>query len=238
MAIGTGSPGRGTAPSARSVAGRWRGQGRRSAALSGCLLLLVLVAAFVAASSFAGTTGNSLDKVDPAVLSAVDGGGQATFWAVLHEQADLSAAPAMKDSARGRFVYDRLNSVANDSQAGLRALLERQSASFKPFWIVNAIRIRGDATLLRTVAARPEVAEVIATRTYEIPKPVPGNGQPAVDAVEWGIDRIRADEVWSTFGDRGEGIVVANIDTGTQFNHPALVAQYRGNMGGGTFDHN
>jgi subtilisin family serine protease len=192
----------------------------------------------VAASSFAGTSANSLDKVDPAVLSAVDGGGQTTFWAVLHEQADLSAAPAMKDSARGRFVYDRLNSVANESQAGLRALLERQSASFKPFWIVNAIRIRGDATLLQTVAARPEVAEVIATRTYEIPKPVPGNGQPAVDAVEWGIDRIRADEVWSTFGDRGEGIIVANIDTGTQFNHPALVAQYRGNLGGGTFDHN
>ena len=44
--------------------------------------------------------------------------------------------------------------------------------------------------------------------------------------------------MWSTFGDRGEGIVVANIDTGVQFNHPALVGQYRGNLGGGTFDHN
>ena len=118
------------------------------------------------------------------------------------------------------------------------ALLEQQSASFKPFWIANAIRIRGDAALLRTVAARPEVAEILATRTYEIPKPIPVNGRSAIDAVEWGIDRIRADEVWSTFGDRGEGIVVANIDTGVQFNHPALVAQYRGNLGGGTFDHN
>ena len=208
--------------SARSVAGRWRGNGRRAAALSGCLLLLVLVAALVAASSFAGTSANSLDKVDPAVVKAVDGGGETTFWAVLHQQADLHAAPGMNRSARGKFVYDRLNSVANESQAGLRSLLEQQSASFKPFWVVNAIRIRGDATLLQTVAARPEVAEVIATRTYKIPKPVPGTGQAAVDAVEWGIDRIRADEVWSTFGDRGEGIVVANIDTGVQFDHPAL----------------
>ena len=238
MAIGTRSSGHGAAHSARSVAGRWRGNGRRAAALSGCLLLLVLVAALVAASSFAGTSANSLDKVDPAVVKAVDGGGETTFWAVLHQQADLRAAPGMNRSARGKFVYDRLNSVANESQAGLRSLLEQQSASFKPFWVVNAIRIRGDATLLQTVAARPEVAEVIATRTYKIPKPVPGNGQAAVDAVEWGIDRIRADEVWSTFGDRGEGIVVANVDTGTQFNHPALVAQYRGNLGGGTFDHN
>jgi hypothetical protein len=37
---------------------------------------------------------------------------------------------------------------------------------------------------------------------------------------------------------RGDGIVVANIDTGVQFDHPALVGQYRGNLGGGTFDHN
>ena len=93
MAIGTRSSGRGTAPHTRSVAGRWRGSGRRAAALSASLLLLVLVAALVAASSFAGTSANSLDKVEPAVVKAVDGGGETTFWAVLHEQADLSAPP-------------------------------------------------------------------------------------------------------------------------------------------------
>jgi subtilisin family serine protease len=32
--------------------------------------------------------------------------------------------------------------------------------------------------------------------------------------------------------------VVANIDTGVQYDHPALVRQYRGNLGGGSFDHN
>ena len=39
-------------------------------------------------------------------------------------------------------------------------------------------------------------------------------------------------------GDKGAGTVVANIDTGVQYNHPALVNQYRGNLGGGNFDHN
>jgi subtilisin family serine protease len=34
--------------------------------------------------------------------------------------------------------------------------------------------------------------------------------------------------VWSTYNDRGEGIVVANIDTGVQYNHSALRLQYRG----------
>jgi subtilisin family serine protease len=32
--------------------------------------------------------------------------------------------------------------------------------------------------------------------------------------------------------------VVANIDTGVQYDHTALVNQYRGNLGGGSYDHN
>jgi subtilisin family serine protease len=62
-------------------------------------------------------------------------------------------------------------------------------------------------------------------------------GSPA-PGVEWNIERIRAPEVWSTYGVRGEGIVVGTIDSGVQYDHPALVEQYRGNLGGGVFDHN
>src|SRR5258706_11992173 len=32
-------------------------------------------------------------------------------------------------------------------------------------------------------------------------------------------------------------MVVANIDTGVQYDHPALVNHYRGNNGGGSFTH-
>ena len=49
---------------------------------------------------------------------------------------------------------------------------------------------------------------------------------------------INADDVWNEFGVTGEGITVANIDTGVQYDHPALVGKYRGNNGDGTFDHN
>src|SRR5690606_15813165 len=52
------------------------------------------------------------------------------------------------------------------------------------------------------------------------------------------IENIRASEAWEAFGTRGEGIVVANIDTGVEFDHPALVNQYRGTQGEGMYDHN
>ena len=71
-----------------------------------------------------------------------------------------------------------------------------------------------------------------------MPKVTPGQQEHAINAVEWGIANINADDVWSQYGDKGEGIVIANIDTGVQYDHPALVNQYRGNNGDGTFNHN
>ncbi len=165
--------------------------------------------------------------------------GDATFWVLLREQADLSAAQgATSKAVRGQQVYDLLTATASTSQAGLRALLQARGASFHSYWIVNAIQVTGGADLLNAIAARPEVAEIRADATYQIPEPQPGEAQARIQAVEWGINRIGADQVWADFAVRGEGIVVANIDTGVQYTHPALVNQYRGNNGDGTFDHN
>jgi subtilisin family serine protease len=92
--------------------------------------------------------------------------------------------------------------------------------------------------LLDELARRPEVDRILADREYKLPDPIQGSAEVDVASVEWGIDRIGAPLVWSTFGVRGEGVVVANIDTGVRFDHAALVRQYRGNLGGGQFDHN
>ncbi|MFH8626114.1 hypothetical protein ACH4A8_30245 [Streptomyces vietnamensis] len=56
-------------------------------------------------------------------------------------------------------------------------------------------------------------------------------------APERGVKDIKADQVWSQYDDRGEGIVVASIDSGVQFDHPALKGNYRGDLGDGTFSH-
>ena len=71
-----------------------------------------------------------------------------------------------------------------------------------------------------------------------MPETTKGTDEKTVNALEWGIANINADDVWSQYGVKGEGITIANIDTGVQFDHPALVNSYRGNNGDGTFDHN
>jgi len=187
------------------------------------LLALAMTAGLAFSTAGPATAGG---EIDAKVLQAVKGGKAATYWAILHQKADLSGASSINDwDARGAWVVDRLQAVANSSQRGLKAMLSRRGASFESFWIINAIQIRSKAATLQAVAARPEVSRVAADWSTRIPKPIKG---PDVDAIEWNILRINADDVWNTYNDRGEGITVASIDTGAQWNHPALIRQYRG----------
>lgn len=214
---------------------------RRFAVSLACVLLALVASRALAEGkrSRGPGTGGPPAKVDASVTKRIEIEGQADFWVVLKRQANLSSAYHIHDwNTRGEWVHNRLRVVANQTQARLRSLLGQRGAPFEPYWIVNAIKVRGQRQLLDELALQPEVAEIVPDQSFELPEPIPGTQEPQVDAIEWNVARIGAPQVWSTFGVRGEGIVVANIDTGVQFNHPALLAQYRGNLGGGGFDHN
>ncbi len=169
---------------------------------------------------------------------------QETFLVYLREQADLRPALHIRDwEQRGRFVLEALRKTAARSQpAVLSALHALQQAghvsTVQPYYILNAVLFSGDREAARTVAHLPQVAAVypagpllpVAPVVEQAPSPPP-------QAVEWNITRIRADQVWATYGITGTGIVVANIDSGVEYVHPALVRQYRGNLGGGLFEH-
>ena len=186
-----------------------------------------------------GPAPGTLKKVEPAVLDQVAAKGAATFFVVMHGRADLHAASNLaKHGERTAFVHRQLRDHADRSQARLRRLLAADHVDFTPFWIANTVRVTARKDLLEKISALPEVERIVADGRVEIPKPSSGQQQARIQAIEWNIDRIRAPEVWSTFGDKGDGIVVANVDTGVQFDHPAVVQQYRGNLHNGSFDHN
>jgi uncharacterized repeat protein (TIGR01451 family) len=175
-------------------------------------------------------------KLSPALRAALSGGAETTFLVVLAEQAGLSHVAGLPTKeAKGRAVYDALRAVAQRTQAPLRAYLDALDVAYRPFYIVNMLSARGDAALARALAARPDVARLEANPAVRAPLPAPGlDPHPTgavTAAVEWGIRDIRADQVWG-LGYNGQGIVVAGQDTGYDWDHPALQAQYRGWDGG------
>ncbi len=174
--------------------------------------------------------------VDPRLWEelAASADGTTTFLVVLREQAGLDGAPLLQDrQARLHSVYQALRETAERSQAGLRADLETWGVPYHSFWILNAIRVTGDAALARRLAGRPEVARLVADPVFDglddpegpLPAPV------SVEAVEWNISRVHAPDVWA-LGYAGQGIVVGSVDTGADAQHPALVNQYRGTSTG------
>jgi subtilisin family serine protease len=212
--------------------------------MSVCAALVAAIACVI----FVGAQPPNLaqQKIAAKVLSDLRTNGRVTFFVVMTDQADTTAANGIQDwAARGQSVVDTLKDVANRTQGPVLQLVNQiPGVDVTPFWIVNTIRVStstGTAfseRLINQLAARSDVSSITADGQWSIPVPIPGTDEPGVQAVEWGVARVHAPEVWDQFGTRGEGIVVASIDSGVQFDHPALVGQYRGLQPDGTFDHN
>jgi subtilisin family serine protease len=206
---------------------------RTGQALLGAWLLLV-----VAAVAPAAPPGGDA-KIDPGLTTTLinSDDGTGPFFVMFAERTPLGAASRIQDwAARGRFVVESLQATAQRSQNGVRGYLQGQKIDYTAFWVENKIYIpKGTLELARELAQRPEVAAIVPEVIYSISPPQ--TSAVNLQSVGWNLSLIGADQVWSTYGNKGAGVVVASIDSGVQYSHPALVNQYRGNLGGGSFSH-
>ena len=181
-------------------------------------------------------------KVDARAWSDVAQHGTAEVVIVLEDQADLRQASLTRDeSARGWLVYQTLRDTAERSQGPLVDWLSQHGFRFQRFWAANVIVAELDREALQYLASRPEVRHIeanVSARWIEpdsIAEPQPS--PPSLTAaIEYGVQLVNAPQVWA-MGAYGQGIVVANADTGVQWNHPAIKGQYRGFSVAGTVKH-
>ncbi|MEV6864078.1 S8 family serine peptidase [Streptosporangium subroseum] len=179
-------------------------------------------------------------RLEPRLAETLAARGSADVFVILKEKADLSATRSLKKHAdRTAYGFQALTATADRSQAGLRALLRASHVDFRPYWLVNTILVRGASPeLVDRLGARSDVARVRAAGSVTLPEPEAQTRALAqVAAVEWGVDRVGAPRVWNELHVRGEGVVVATIDSGVQYDHPALAAHYRGYRAGGAYVH-
>jgi len=118
--------------------------------------------------------------------------------------------------------------------------LTASKVKYQAYWIKNTILVKSsNLTTLNGLLGFSEIKAISPRQTYILYEPdrsaaVIDNG---LNSIEPNLTHINADDVWA-MGIDGSGLVVANVDTGVRFSHQALVEQYRGNNGDGTFDHN
>jgi serine protease AprX len=173
-------------------------------------------------------------QVHPDVWKALESEGEVEILILLRRQADLSGADTLPTKAeKGRYVYEALWAAA-ETQRGLRSTLVAKGIEHQSFYIVNAIKVRADSALVTSLAARQDVAKILPNpRIQGVPPHLPESSSEAplntreTEGIEANLIRVNADDVWA-LGYTGQGIVVGGQDTGYDWDHPALKAQYRG----------
>ena len=187
------------------------------------LALATLLAAMPAASA----------EIDPGLMAKAAQAGTVPVLLVLPEQDTPVLTPLRRDTdvvARRRALVDALSARASSSQAPLRAWLEQRGIAYRAYWIANVISTRLTAAQIDEVARREDFARIASDQALRQSVPTArrdGAQTKALRALPWGVSKINAPQAWAQ-GILGQGVVVAGADTGYQWDHPALKAQYRG----------
>jgi len=142
----------------------------------------------------------------------------------LSEKADLRQMKGRDRRFLRSTIIRALKEKASVTQSPVKAFLElRRARKIKPLWLINGMAITAPARVIQELANLPGIEEIRLDET--ILAPVVAQSTSAVP--EWNLSAIRAPELWN-LGYRGEGVVVATMDTGVDPNHPDLQAKWRG----------
>ena len=160
-------------------------------------------------------------------LDALPAGEMLPVIVTLTDQADLSRIPGASRAARQQGVIRALQAQAEASQKQIQALLKVRSIQGKvsqvaSFWVFNGLAVTATQDVIEELAARADVAKITPDE-IEI-EPV---SSLTLGPAETNLAVIKAPDLWS-LDLYGQGVVVANMDSGVDASHPDLSGRWRG----------
>lgn len=160
------------------------------------------------------------------------------------EKANLSAQKI--EHSQRSAVISELKTMALESQINVKDFVAGQKKKgnvddFRSFHIVNGMSVTATKEIAEKIAAFPEVEKILPNEERKLFDVTVDKKAKKIKSkaanVEWNIERVGAPAVWN-MGIDGTGIVVASIDSGVEWGHPALKEKYRGyNASTGDVDH-
>jgi len=163
--------------------------------------------------------------IEADLQQAMQAGGDVRFIVQFDDQLDLSAFPG-KGKGKGVQLASMLWALRNQadlSQADAVEILQGKGARrLIQLWSINALAATASPEAVQALAALSGVNSIKLDDTLTAPSAQPA----AASSPEWNLTSIRASDLWADDYD-GTGTVVANMDTGVDFNHPDLAGSWR-----------
>ena len=140
----------------------------------------------------------------------------------------------MGKSDKRAFVINEMKRFTSNSQSDILTVMSNQRANsvrnLNSFWVFNGFSCEATADVIEMLAGRTDIQIICDDQirrmipepdeTLPAPKPIKmQNGRPTN---AWNVTKVNADDVWVYNGETGytgNGIVVAVIDTGVNYNH-------------------
>lgn len=180
-----------------------------------------------------------LSKIDPELQALMRDSrdGNETFRVIVelkdqYANPNLERGTAMMTRAERRdYVVNELKRFSESSQVEvtrhLDVLATRGGVNvLHRFWIFNGLCCEVTATCIDDLSMRSDVRFISLDKEIVIDDPIEREGNnranPPQEGVQWHVSKVRADEVWNypnTQGYTGDGVVVAIIDSGVNYNH-------------------
>ncbi len=178
-------------------------------------------------------------EVTPAIQTALSEKGEDDFISVnlrfdaqvddqlLYHQSRTISNPDKRRS----FVINELKQFSEQTQAELLDWLRLKEAegkvrNIRPLWIANLINCEAKPEVIQELMTRKDLARVDYNKERQVLMANPE--QPSVPVIEpdnivspnlaWNVTLVNADQAWAQ-GYTGEGVIVAVMDTGINYNH-------------------
>ena len=144
------------------------------------------------------------------------------------QQADVHRQRSGNRQERQRSLIDEMKTVADTTQRPMSSLLttrqrEGRVRKYEPLWVINGFSVTASPDVIAELAKRPEVESITSDTVDIVASTLPPN--PATASADSAV--INAPAVWSQ-GFYGQGVVIADLDSGVDVGHPDLSGSYRG----------
>lgn len=148
----------------------------------------------------------------------------------------IGRTPYAREISSRKAVINELRDVAEESQVNVLSHVMSQErigkAKFiESFHIANIVHLKATKDVIEQIAKMSEVEAIYLNEIIQLDPPIINDitiESQNDDEIEWNIKKIGANNVWDQLGIDGTGVVVGIIDSGVDWDHPALKNKWRG----------